>query len=70
MPSNRVNKSQRVWAELEAQTREGRKYGVWKWEARAGRSTAAARDGAGEGADASLCPSVGQDPAQDLGSGV
>ena len=68
MPSNRVNKSQRVWAALEAQTREGGKYGVWKWEARAGHSTAAARDGVGEGADRQPLSQCGPGPGP--GSGV
>lgn len=42
LPSNRVNKSLRVPAELEVQIREGGKYGVWGQDARA-RGTPLAR---------------------------
>ena len=71
LPSNRVNKSLRVRAELEVQIREGGKYGVWGRDARArGTPLPAAKDGVREGAAVSLCPSVGRELAWGLWDGL
>ena len=71
LPSNRVNKSLRVRAELEVQIREGGNYGVWGRDARArGTPLPAAKDGVREGAAVSLCPSVGRELAWGLWDGL
>ena len=71
LPSNRVNKSLRVPAELEVQIREGGKYRVWGRDARArGTPLPAAKDGVGEGAAVSPCPSVGRELAWGLWDGL